>query len=100
MIDKADLRFDKRTRRPPRNPVNAMLSFGYLLLAVDCQSALQAAGLDPAVGFLHADRSRTVGDYSEALSERHLPRDWSAVSRSVGRADGALHGPADIIKLG
>ncbi len=48
--------FEKRTRRPPRDPVNAMLSMGYGLLATDCQSAAQAAGLDPAVGFLHAER--------------------------------------------
>lgn len=50
------LRFEKRTRRPPKDPVNALLSFGYSLLAVDCASAVQAAALDPAVGFLHAER--------------------------------------------
>lgn len=45
-----------RTRRPPRDPVNALLSFSYTLLAHDCRSALEAAGLDAAVGFLHRDR--------------------------------------------
>ena len=45
-----------RNRRPPTDPVNALLSFLYSLLTHDCRSALAAAGLDPAVGFLHRDR--------------------------------------------
>lgn len=45
-----------RNRRPPLDPVNALLSFLYALLAHDCRSALAACGLDPAVGFLHRDR--------------------------------------------
>jgi len=45
-----------RSRRPPLDPVNALLSFLYALLAHDCRSALAAAGLDAAVGFLHRDR--------------------------------------------
>ncbi len=45
-----------RTRRPPRDPINALLSFGYALLRIDCQSAVEVAGLDPQVGFLHALR--------------------------------------------
>ncbi len=45
-----------RNRRPPRDAVNALLSFGYALLMGDCASALQSVGLDPALGFLHAFR--------------------------------------------
>lgn len=45
-----------RTRRPPKDRVNALLSFAYSLLAHDCRSALETVGLDPAVGFLHRDR--------------------------------------------
>ncbi len=45
-----------RNRRPPTDPVNALLSFLYALLAHDCRSALAATGLDAAVGFLHKDR--------------------------------------------
>jgi len=45
-----------RTRRPPRDPVNAALSFTYALLAQACASALEGVGLDPQVGFLHAVR--------------------------------------------
>ena len=49
-------RFTGRSRRPPLDAVNALLSFSYSLLAHDCASALEAAGLDPYVGFLHRDR--------------------------------------------
>ena len=45
-----------RTRRPPLDPLNALLSFSYALLMGDCLSACQAVGLDPAIGFLHAFR--------------------------------------------
>jgi CRISPR-associated protein Cas1 len=51
-----DFAFEKRSRRPPLNNLNALLSFLYVLVTHDCASALQAVGLDPAVGFLHADR--------------------------------------------
>lgn len=45
-----------RTRRPPLDPVNALLSFLYALLLSDCTAAAQGVGLDPQVGFLHALR--------------------------------------------
>lgn len=45
-----------RTRRPPLDPFNALLSFLYSLLMNDCRSALESVGLDPQVGFLHAVR--------------------------------------------
>ena len=48
--------FHERNRRPPTDNVNAMASFVYTLLAHDTASALEAAGLDPYVGFLHRDR--------------------------------------------
>ena len=48
--------FRGRSRRPPLDPVNALLSFLYTLLVHDCRSALESVGLDPAVGFLHRDR--------------------------------------------
>jgi CRISPR-associated protein Cas1 len=49
-------RFAGRSRRPPLDRVNALLSFLYAMLGHDCRSALEAHGLDPQVGFLHADR--------------------------------------------
>lgn len=49
-------RFNERTRRPPLDPFNALLSFSYMLLASKCASALSSVGLDPYVGFMHRDR--------------------------------------------
>lgn len=56
VAQKQDFTFDLRNRRPPLDPVNAMLSFVYSLLVHDCRSALEGVGLDPQVGFLHRDR--------------------------------------------
>lgn len=46
--------FTGRNRRPPRDPANALLSYGYALATADALTAVQQAGLDPALGFLHA----------------------------------------------
>ena len=54
--DEPALVFTRRSRRPPLDPANALLSFLYTLLVHDCRSALETVGLDPAVGFLHRDR--------------------------------------------
>ncbi|MDQ2945758.1 MAG: type I-C CRISPR-associated endonuclease Cas1c [Acidobacteriota bacterium] len=54
--DKAGFSFSGRTRRPPLDNVNALLSFVYTLLVHDITGALEAVGLDPSVGFLHRDR--------------------------------------------
>ena len=54
--DKETFSFQGRTRRPPLDPFNALLSFSYSLLANDCASALESVGLDSYVGFLHRDR--------------------------------------------
>jgi CRISPR-associated protein Cas1 len=48
--------FRQRSRRPPLDNVNALLSFLYMLLVHDVTSALEGVGLDPAVGYLHRDR--------------------------------------------
>lgn len=48
--------FSGRSRRPPRDAVNALLSFLYVLLTADCRAALESVGLDPQMGFLHRDR--------------------------------------------
>ena len=48
--------FTQRSRRPPLDPTNALLSFAYSLLTHDCASALESVGLDAYVGFLHKDR--------------------------------------------
>lgn len=51
-----EFRFTERTRRPPLDNMNSLLSFLYTLLTNEAASALEAVGLDPYVGFLHADR--------------------------------------------
>lgn len=48
--------FGQRSRRPPKNPVNALLSFGYALLRHDVQGALNIVGFDPYLGYLHVER--------------------------------------------
>ena len=53
---KQEFSFRGRNRRPPRDNVNALLSFLYTLLTYEMSSALETVGLDPQVGFLHADR--------------------------------------------
>lgn len=55
-VSDAALRFSGRSRRPPLDAINALLSFLYTLLTHDCRSALETVGLDPAVGYLHRDR--------------------------------------------
>ncbi len=54
--EKPTFAFTGRSRRPPLDAINAVLSFVYALLATDVRGALESVGLDPAVGYLHADR--------------------------------------------
>ena len=54
--DRAAFLFDGRSRRPPRDRVNAVLSFLYALVRGECASALEGVGLDPQVGYLHTLR--------------------------------------------
>ena len=55
--DEPEFAFVRRSRRPPRDRLNAMLSFGYALLLQDCAAAAAGVGLDPALGFLHEMRA-------------------------------------------
>jgi CRISPR-associated protein Cas1 len=54
--DRESFRLDGRNRRPPLDPMNALLSFFYALLTNDCVTAAEGVGLDPQVGFLHVLR--------------------------------------------
>lgn len=56
LVNKDDFYFEQRSRRPPLDRMNALLSFVYVILSGDCKAALQGVGLDPYVGFLHVDR--------------------------------------------
>ncbi|PKK39968.1 CRISPR-associated protein Cas1 [Clostridiaceae bacterium JG1575] len=64
LIFSPDFSFGGRSKRPPKDEVNALLSFFYVLLSHDCKAALETVGLDPQVGFYHKDRP---GRYSLAL---------------------------------
>lgn len=66
---KEDFYFHTRSRRPPLDFVNAMLSFAYTLLANDTASALEAVGLDAYVGFLHRDRPGRVSLALDVMEE-------------------------------
>lgn len=65
--------FTGRNRRPPRDPVNALLSFLYVLLAADCRAALEAHGLDPQMGFLHRDRPGRMSLALDLMEEFRTP---------------------------
>ena len=64
-----DFRFTERSRRPPLDNINALLSFLYTLLMRDTTSAVQTVGLDPQVGFLHRDRPGRPGLALDLMEE-------------------------------
>lgn len=64
-----DYRFTGRTRQPPRDPLNSMLSYGYTLLYYNLYSFLRARGLNPHVGFLHAIRVGHPALVSDMIEE-------------------------------
>ena len=65
--------FSGRVRRPPGDPVNALLSFAYVLLGSECASALAGVGLDPYVGFLHQDRPGRKSLALDLMEELRAP---------------------------
>ena len=71
--DDNDLIFDKRSRRPPENRVNALLSFVYMLLKNDAQFALESVGLDPAAGYLHTLRPGRPSLALDLMEELRAP---------------------------
>jgi CRISPR-associated protein Cas1 len=54
LVEDRAFAFTGRSRRPPLDRINALLSFLYAMLGHDCRSALESVGLDPQVGYLHA----------------------------------------------
>lgn len=66
---KESFSFKDRNRRPPLDPVNALLSFVYTLVSHDVRSAIETVGLDPAVGFLHRDRPGRAGLALDIMEE-------------------------------
>lgn len=66
-------RFESRSRRPPRNEVNAALSFTYMLLTSLTQSAMETVGLDPAAGYLHTLRPGRASFALDLVEELRAP---------------------------
>jgi CRISPR-associated protein Cas1 len=88
--------FDGRSRRPPLDNTNALLSFVYTLLTHDACSALETAGLDPQVGFLHRDRPGRPGLALDLIEElRPFLADrlvLSLINRRQVQGRGFIHG--------
>ncbi|MBS7811795.1 type I-C CRISPR-associated endonuclease Cas1c [Roseococcus pinisoli] len=102
-VEGEGLRFTGRSRRPPLDRVNALLSFLYSTLGHDCRSALEAHGLDPQVGFLHADRPGRAGLALDLMEElRPVLADRLALSllnRGQLRADDFIVEEAGGVRL-
>jgi CRISPR-associated protein Cas1 len=69
LIQKSHFAFNGRSRRPPLDNVNAVLSYLYTILSHDVRSALESIGLDPSVGFLHRDRPGRYGLALDIMEE-------------------------------
>jgi CRISPR-associated protein Cas1 len=87
-----DFTFDNRSRRPPRDRVNCLLSFLYALVRHDCIAALTSIGLDPFVGFLHADRPNRPALALDLMEEF---RPWLADRLAVTLINRQQIGPED-----
>ncbi len=96
-------RFRGRSRRPPLDRINALLSFLYAMLGHDCRAALEAHGLDPQVGFLHADRPGRAGLALDLMEElRPVLADrlaLSLVNRGQVKADDFILEEAGAVRL-
>ncbi len=69
----SEMLFVKRSRRPPENRLNALLSFTYMLLKNDMQSALESVGIDPAAGYLHTLRPGRPSMALDLMEELRSP---------------------------
>ena len=96
-------RFTGRSRRPPLDNVNALLSFLYAMLAQDAVGACEAVGLDPAVGFLHRDRPGRPGLALDLIEElRPFLADrlaLSLINRRQVTADGFTAMPGGAVQM-
>jgi CRISPR-associated protein Cas1 len=84
--------FTTRTRRPPRDRINCLLSFLYALVRQDCIAALTSIGLDPFVGFLHAERPNRPALALDLMEEF---RPWLADRLAVTQINRQQIGPGD-----
>lgn len=85
--------FTSRSRRPPRDRINCLLSFLYALLRHDCIAALTSIGLDPFVGFLHAERPNRPALALDLMEEF---RPWLADRLAITLINRQQIGPDDL----
>ena len=102
-VDRPLLAPDGRTRRPPRDRANAVLSFLYALVRAECDAALEGVGLDPQVGYLHALRPGRPSLALDLMEElRAVLADRLAITLINRRQLGAGHfdvGPGGAVSL-
>jgi len=103
LAEKPAFAFVGRSRRPPLDRINALLSFLYAMLGHDCRAALESHGLDPQIGFLHADRPGRAGlalDLMEELRPIFADRlALSLVNRGQLKADDFLIEEAGAVRM-
>ncbi|MEX2535186.1 MAG: type I-C CRISPR-associated endonuclease Cas1c [Trueperaceae bacterium] len=101
--NKDEFVFSGRNRRPPRDRVNALLSFVYGMLRNECVSALEGVGLDPQVGFLHALRPGRPALALDLMEELRAPLADRLVLTLINlgqvRADGFVARPGGAVEL-
>ncbi len=73
LVPGPEFRFHNRSRRPPMDRINALLSYAYSILALDIRSALETVGLDPFVGFLHVERPGRPSLALDVMEEFRAP---------------------------
>lgn len=103
ITSRGEFEFRGRTRRPPLDPVNALLSFVYTLLVHDITSALETNGLDPCVGYLHAERPGRpslaldlMEEFRPILADRLV---LSLINRRQVRASGFRTNPSGAVEM-
>lgn len=103
LAEKPAFAFVTRTRRPPLDRMNALLSFLYAMLGHDCRGALESHGLDPQIGFLHADRPGRAGLALDLMEElRPILADrlaLSLVNRGQLKADDFVVEEAGAVRM-
>lgn len=93
VLEASEFEFSTRTRRPPRDPVNAMLGFCYAMLVTECIGAAQSVGLDHQIGFLHRPRAGRPSLALDLAEEFRALTDRFVVSRiRLGQVD-----PSDFV---
>lgn len=92
----AEMGFDNRNRRPPKDRFNAMLGFGYALLIKDVMNAILTVGLEPALGFYHQPRSQAAPLALDLMEIFRVPLVDMIVLASVNRNQWDIQADFDI----